>query len=275
MSGSDRDLSGLTAAERATLLRRLWASAGPEERARLFSEVKQDHPDLREALAAAGGQARARKAETAGRRLGRGLGLWRSTPVLVLVLLLSLGFLADFGIGIYQHQEREARAFQELLLRNTAFGRLYSELVRVEQMPDGQSYKLVVTMQNIDPSSPIFVMLLPIRVYVQVGLSWQEVPSRPAEGTRWSVTELYGGQDDAVIFEVDKEDWAELVPGYMHIRIEADMLISTRAEPEDDIIERDNRYYVYLKPHGADDADIQRRMGNDQPPPVYMPMPPH
>ena len=43
----------------------------------------------------------------------------------------------------------------------------------------------------------------------------------------------------------------------MHIRFESTSLVSGRAEPEDDIIDRRDRYYVYLKPHGADDAALR------------------
>src|SRR5262245_9080450 len=45
----------------------------------------------------------------------------------------------------------------------------------------------------------------------------------------------------------------------MHTRIQSDMLISQNSEPEDDIVARNNRFYVYLKPQGADDSAINRR----------------
>jgi hypothetical protein len=34
-----------------------------------------------------------------------------------------------------------------------------------------------------------------------------------------------------------------------------------RGDPDDDIIDRTDRYYVYLKPHGADDNAIRKRIG--------------
>ena len=45
--------------------------------------------------------------------------------------------------------------------------------------------------------------------------------------------------------------------------------------PDDDIIERTDRYYVYLKPYGADDEAIRKRMKLQGTPPLYLPMPPH
>ena len=61
----------------------------------------------------------------------------------------------------------------------------------------------------------------------------------------------------------------------MHIRFEMSSLISERSDPDDDIIDRTDRYYVYLKPRGADDNAIRKRMNYAGDPPVYMPMPPH
>jgi hypothetical protein len=53
------------------------------------------------------------------------------------------------------------------------------------------------------------------------------------------------------------------------------MLISRSSEPKDDIVERNNRFYVYLKPQGSDDAAIKRRSNFPGIPPVFIPMPPH
>jgi hypothetical protein len=61
----------------------------------------------------------------------------------------------------------------------------------------------------------------------------------------------------------------------MHIRFESLSLVSQRSDPDDDIVERLDRYYVYLKPHGADNDAIRRRMKYQGEPPVYIPMPPH
>ena len=77
------------------------------------------------------------------------------------------------------------------------------------------------------------------------------------------------------MFEPNLKDWTELMPGYMHIRFESVSLISERSDPDDDIVERTDRYYVYLKPHGADDEAIRKRMKLQGDPPLYMPMPPH
>ena len=68
---------------------------------------------------------------------------------------------------------------------------------------------------------------------------------------------------------------SRLTPGYMHVRIDSDVLISRRSEPGDDIIERNNRFDVYLKPQHADDAAIKRLSHFPGLPPVSILMPAH
>ena len=118
-------------------------------------------------------------------------------------------------------------------------------------------------------------MQSPVRVFEQSGLSWVEIPSRDAQGEAVRVVKLAGSYTFETIFEPNLKEWTELMPGYMHIRFQTESLISERADPDDDVIERTDRYYVYLKPHGADDDAIRARMKIRGDPPVYMPMPPH
>ncbi len=75
---------------------------------------------------------------------------------------------------------------------------------------------------------------------------------RDAHGEAARVIKLTDTYTFDTIFEPNLKEWTELIPGYMHIRFESDCLVSERSDPEDDIIERRDRYYVYLKPQGAD-----------------------
>ncbi|GGC71392.1 hypothetical protein [Chelatococcus reniformis] len=209
-----------------------------------------------------------------GTRLG-GFGFLESKLLAAVLVLIGIGFLADFGVGWYQRRALAARDQAALALRNAAFAGLYVELVRVAHEPDGKSYRATLTMQNTDPAAPLYVMLNPLRVFVQTGLTWQEVPSRAPGGAGPGVVTLAGAKDYEVVFSADLPNWTQLIPGYMHVLIESDMLISRRSDPVDDIIERNNRFYVYLKPQGSDDAEIKRRSKFPGAPPVFIPMPPH
>src|SRR5262249_37600044 len=162
----------------------------------------------------------------------------------------GLGFLADYGVGWWQRRALAAEDAAALELRNAAFGGLYVELTRVAYEPDGNSYRATMFMQN-SHDQPLYILMSPVQVFVQTGLTWQEVRASAPPGAGTGVVKLEGGKDYSVVFQADVKDWAELMPGYMHVRIDSRMLISRSPEPKDDIVERNNFFYVYLKPQGA------------------------
>jgi hypothetical protein len=184
-------------------------------------------------------------------------------------------FALDFGVGWYQQRQLEQKRQADLRLQQAAFANLFVDLVNIAYEPDGKSYRLTQTLQNLDPEHPIYVMLSPVRVFEQSGLVWHEVPARAPNGQSTTVVKLTDKYSFQTIFEPNLKDWTELIPGYMHIRFDNDMLISQRSDPEDDIVEREDPYYVYLKPYGADDAAIRKAMKFTGMPPVYIPMPAH
>ncbi len=61
----------------------------------------------------------------------------------------------------------------------------------------------------------------------------------------------------------------------LHVRFGVEMLISLRSQPQNDLVERSDRYFVYLKPYQADDEAILRQNQFPGKPPVYIPMPAH
>ncbi|HQS15989.1 hypothetical protein [Reyranella sp.] len=208
-------------------------------------------------------------------KLGRRFDLWRSPVLVGLVMLLLTGFAVDAGVGLYQARAlREARQAR-LMLENTAMRSLYVELKGISYEPDGKSYRMTLFLQNVSPAGPLYVMLNAVAVYVQAGMVWQQVPSRPAEGVSWGVVKLVDGYTFDVLFTPDVANWAELIPGYMHVRIQSDLLVSEKAQPGNDVVERRTPYYVYLKPHGANDEDIKARSKSTRTPPIFIPMPPH
>ena len=207
--------------------------------------------------------------------LGRGLGFLQSRIVLGAALFFALAFALDYAIGRFQHYRMDQKRAAALNLQHAAYEGLYVELVNIAYGPDGKSYRLTTRMTNVEPGRSIYVMQTPVRVFEQSGLAWKEVPARAPNGESATVTRLTGAQTYETVFEPNLKEWTELMPGYMHIRFESVSLISQRSDPDDDIVERTDRYYVYLKPYGADDDAIRRRMNYRAQPPLYMPMPPH
>jgi hypothetical protein len=200
-------------------------------------------------------------------------GLLPSGGVITALMVGTTVLAMDQGIGWYQRNRLEQTRLADLALQHAAFAGLNVDLTRISYEPDGKSYRLTMTMTNLDARHPIYVMLSPVRVFSQSGLVWKEIPARAAAAAR--VIMLTGTHLTETVFEPNLEDWTQLMPGYMHIRLESNRLISRRSEPDDDIVERTDRTYVYLKPHGADDETIRKRMKYAGMPPVYIPMPPH
>lgn len=208
-------------------------------------------------------------------KLGRRFDLWRSPVVVGVAMLILTAFAVDAGVGLYQARAlREARQAR-LLLENTAMRSLYVELKDISYEPDGKSYRMTLFLQNTSPKGPLYVMLNAVGVYVQAGMAWQQVPSRPVEGVSWGVVKVVDGYTYDVVFTPDVANWAELIPGYMHVRIQSDLLVSEKAQPGNDVVERRTPFYVYLKPHGANDDDIRARGRRTGTPPIFIPMPPH
>jgi hypothetical protein len=283
MKNSDRPplLETLSHAEKDDLILRLWddlceararsqalgarladQQAAPDGGA-LRAELQKRATDRRPAPAAS----------PIGPRFGR--GVLRSKFVLGVVAFIALAFALDAAVGWYQRHRLETKRLADRALEHAAYSGLYVDLVNVAYEPDQKSYRLTMMMRNLDPAHPLYVMLTPVRVFEQAGLAWREIPAHAPRGAAATVVKLTDQQAFETVFEPSLKTWTELIPGYMHIRFESTSLVSQRSEPEDDIIDRRDRTYVYLKPHGADDAALRQQMKYPGAPPVYIPMPPH
>ncbi|MBI3199296.1 MAG: hypothetical protein HYZ40_17660 [Rhodospirillales bacterium] len=254
MSGQPPDPAGLSSEQKDALIRDL---------RRQLAALQRPKRELLDELREAPRKAAASPPGTS-MKLGRHLGLWRSPVVLGVVVAVMLAFAVDAGVGRYQaslaKQQRQAR----LQLENAAMRSLYVELKRIVAEPDGKSFRMTLALQNTSPDGPLYVMLNPVAVYVQSGMSWRQVPSKPVDGGGVGVVTLAKAHSYDVVFTPDVENWAELIPGYMHVRIQDDLLVSRRAQPGDDVVERRTPFYVYLWPPGAAAT-----------PPLFIPMPPH
>jgi hypothetical protein len=101
------------------------------------------------------------------------------------------------------------------------------------------------------------------------------VPSRPVEESAASVLKITGRQSYRYAFEAKPVEYAQLLSRYMHVRFVNTMLVSPHSTPSDELFERTDSTYVYLKPWNVDDRDILREVRFDGAPPLWIPMPPH
>jgi hypothetical protein len=273
-------LEGMSEAQKDALIRSLWDDLQSVRAERLALEQRLAQLEGRPADSPLLAQLRESGTKKSGPtparvnvRLGRGLGFLRSGVVIGALAFAALAFTTDQGIGWYQSNRLEQKRLAALELQHAAFAGLFVDLVKVAHEGDEKSYRVTMAMTNLEPDRPIYVMLSAMRVFVQSGLVWREVPARATKAA--GVVKLTGRQVYETVFEPNVKDWAELMPGYMHVRFESNRLISRRSEPDDDIVERNDRSYVYLKPYGADDETIRKRMKYPGDPPVFIPMPPH
>jgi putative ABC transport system ATP-binding protein/macrolide transport system ATP-binding/permease protein/lipoprotein-releasing system ATP-binding protein len=130
-------------------------------------------------------------------------------------------------------------------------------------------------LQSVGGGQPIYVMPPDMRAYVQVGTVWQEVPMRPADESAGGVLKIDGRQTYRYLLDARVRDFAQLLPNYMHVRFSSTMLVSPSSMPKDDVFERKDNYYLYLKPFDVDDEVVLKRMRFSGKPPVWIPMPAH
>jgi putative ABC transport system ATP-binding protein/macrolide transport system ATP-binding/permease protein/lipoprotein-releasing system ATP-binding protein len=210
---------------------------------------------------------------TSTKRLGAGLGKLLTRFVLALALGTCAVAAADWGAGLYQRHQQDERLEARRLLEETALQRLRADVERLSLGAE-QSYDLVLYLQNLDPDTPLFVTAPAVRAFVQVDRDWVEVPARSTEDESDGVLSLSGKQVFRFTFTPEVARYTELVPGYMHVRFSNAILISRDRNGVGGLFERTDDYYVYLKPHNADDAVICRK-NQWVSAPLWIAMPPH
>lgn len=206
--------------------------------------------------------------------LGMGIERFIGRFVLWMVPILALIWGVNAAVTYYQDSVVAAKAAQHQALEELAMKGLRADIKDVAFGP-GKSYVLSLYMRNTTGEQSIYVMSPTVRGFIQVGSNWQEVPLKPLDNSQQKVRKVVGEEVTKYALEPDVPGFAQLLPYYMHIRISSDMLVSPSSQPKDDLIERNDSYYVYLKPHNANDAAILGKLKFPGAPPVWIPMPPH
>jgi putative ABC transport system ATP-binding protein/macrolide transport system ATP-binding/permease protein/lipoprotein-releasing system ATP-binding protein len=204
-----------------------------------------------------------------------GAALWRGvqTFLLAAAVILAAVLLADYGVGKYQQTRVRERAARIAALQQLALNSLRGDIQSVVDLGDGR-YELTTNLQNVG-GQPIYVLSPDMRAYVQVRTVWQEVPMQPVDESTNGVLKIEGKQAYRYHFDARVRDFAQLLPNYMHVRFAGTMLVSPSSIPKDDVFERKDNYYVYLKPFDVTDEVVAKRMRFSGKPPVWIPMPPH
>jgi putative ABC transport system ATP-binding protein/macrolide transport system ATP-binding/permease protein/lipoprotein-releasing system ATP-binding protein len=206
--------------------------------------------------------------------LGAGLAPWLLSIGAWLLPAVFLGLALNQGVALYQRHLLVQRSAAKAALEDTALLWLQAAIDDISYGP-GQSYTLTLALVNQSPERAIFAMSPSVRAYVQVGIAWQEIPIKPADGQEGHVSRIDSKHQYHYIFDANVRDFTEQLSGYMHVRFNYATLVSERNEPGEDLIERIDNDYVHLKPQGADDQAILRKTRFPGKPPIWIPMPPH
>jgi ABC-type lipoprotein export system ATPase subunit len=207
-------------------------------------------------------------------RLGADLLRAVAPSLLGAVAVITGILLLDFGVARYQQMQLRERSERIARLADMALSSLQSDIESVTDLGDGH-YRLAVYLLNAGGGDPTFVMLQDMRAYVQVGNVWQEVPLRSADDGTDGVLRIDGRHVYQFLFDARVGSFTQLLPNYMHVRFSDALLVSPSRTPQDDVFERRDNYYVYLKPFDVTDEVILKKMKFSGKPPVWIPMPPH
>ena len=210
----------------------------------------------------------------AGTRLGG--DFWPTVQRLAFggVVAFALVLLGDSLVGRYQRMLVQERADKLAALETLALSSLRADVKRIASRGNG-TYELTLELWNVKGDKPIYVMSPAVRAYVQIGRQWVEVPSKPIEESAAQVLKVTGRQSYRYVFEAKPPEYTQLLAHYMHVRFVNAMLVSPNSTPSDELFERTDSYYVYLKPWNADDRAILAEVKFDGAPPLWIPMPPH
>jgi ABC-type lipoprotein export system ATPase subunit len=207
-------------------------------------------------------------------RLGGDLGRSVRTLLIGGAAVLAGIFLVDFAVAQYQKMQVREHGARLAKLAELALASLQGEVTSVSDLGEGR-YELAVSLSNVSGEQPIYVMSPDMRAYVQVGKVWREVPLTPIDDGTGNVSKVESKHIYRYVFEARVSNFTQLLPNYMHVRFSDTMLVSPSSTPRDDVFERKDNYYVYLKPFDVADEIVSKRMKFAGKPPVWIPMPPH
>ena len=197
----------------------------------------------------------------------------RLSPRLLIGLLAAVTVFgtADYLTGAYQrYLLEEKRRARERLERLVFYGlRMGIEEIVLDQ--EGR-YRMALRLQNASKGD-LFVMLPTLSLFLQVGTGWEEVPVSDLSHDEGVVIRLVSDRIIERLATLPRQDFTQLLPGYFHAKITATALVSFRAEPKDDVAEKAEEFFLFLKSWMAEDRTILKALEfADRRIPVYIPL---
>lgn len=193
----------------------------------------------------------------------------------VILGVVAIFVSADLIVGYRQSRFLSEQKATKKMLERLAWYSLKSDIEDVAYTPDNK-YKIMLKFEN-PFQKELYIMTPTVRVFIQVGTQWKEVPVKSLSGTdeQGTVIKLVEKKAVGIIAELDVKNFTELLPYYMHVQVSSTSFVAFEAEPKD-IVEKAEPFYIYLKPYYAKDSEIISKMKFvENKVPIWIPMPPH
>jgi putative ABC transport system ATP-binding protein/macrolide transport system ATP-binding/permease protein/lipoprotein-releasing system ATP-binding protein len=174
------------------------------------------------------------------------------------LLIVALLWAGNFFLSRFQHQAIVQKQEQRKRSEELALQQLRADIDEVAYRPDG-GYELRLYLNNPDPEKPFYVLGPSTHVFVQVDRGWHELPASAVDFEEHGVHAVAGKQVYAFTFRADLTHFDELIKGYLHVRISNVMVVSDHPEPGDDLFQRTDDYYIYLKPQQVSEEEVRQR----------------
>jgi len=202
-------------------------------------------------------------------------------PLIALLCIIAIFLLADFFIGQRQEsiiRERDAKKQQ---LERLAFFMIFPDVQDAWDIAGApEEYEAVLKIDAL-ADEPVYATHPEVRAYVQTGTFWTEVPIRDKEkGKHEQIIKLDKGQHfykKIITIKRNIKYTFYQMFGYMHVRLHISMFVVPQSVfKEEEVIERVNDVYMYLKPYFLSDREILQQVKfPDNKVPTMIPMPPH
>jgi putative ABC transport system ATP-binding protein/macrolide transport system ATP-binding/permease protein/lipoprotein-releasing system ATP-binding protein len=191
---------------------------------------------------------------------------------LIVCVLWGLDYLtAQRQRQAIEEKQEERKKSQELALQQ-----LRADVADVSYGPPGD-YVVGIFLQSLDAKKPVYVLGPSMRIFVQSKGTWQEMPAEAVGFAENNVRSIAGKEMFRIAFRGNIDRYDELLKGYMHVRITNVMVVGERSDATEDLFERTDNYYVYLRPQKVSEDEVRKRNGWKEGAhvPLWMGMPPH
>lgn len=197
--------------------------------------------------------------------------------VIIAIGIIFVSIIAvDYIVGYKQAKLLQEKAALKKKMELLAWYNLRSDIKEVTY--SGDKYKVTLRYENAFPEEELYIMTPAVRCLVQVGTYWKEVPVHDvgAKPVETSVFKLENTFLLDKLIEVPFKNFEEVLPGYMHVRINSISYVSSNTISKEDIAEKDEDFYIYLKPYYTNDKEMAKKYKfTDNVIPIFIPMPPH